>query len=495
MIAREIGRIWCGLLLAASCALAAPQPKPPKPSGAEPPAAAIGKTTRISFFGPEARDAIAVWSASGVKFALVADHQPGRSTFDVQVPPGSRPGLIPMRLISPKGMSGLMALMLEDLPIVAKHEGNHSPTSAQPISFPCAVEGTCDPQERDYYAFDANAGQQIGVDVMAARLGSSMDPVVRLLDANGRELVWCDDDPAAAPDSRFVFTTPSAGRYLLELRDVNYDGGGAYHYHLRLGDFAPDARELETKAGENEPNDTAARANPLTIPGTISGRFDKAGDVDHFRFEARKGERLEFRALTRSLHSPCDAALAILKPDGSILARSKPAEAEDGVVIHTFAEPGTFLLRVSEITGASGQEMFYRLSAQRAGGAFSLSLETDAVVAAPGGRVSLKVAATRAKDYKGPIELSARCADLTLGNARGTIAAGKTEGELSFELPANVTPQTLHALTIEGHPAGKADTAPVMAGTTPALKRNFPRLLYPMPEFDGQLALWVYPAK
>jgi len=47
-----------------------------------------------------------------------------------------------------------------------------------------------------------------------SRTGSAspLDPVVRLLDAAGKELVYCDDDPATGSDARVCFTSPATGR-------------------------------------------------------------------------------------------------------------------------------------------------------------------------------------------------------------------------------------------------------------------------------------------
>src|SRR5262249_20087413 len=42
---------------------------------------------------------------------------------------------------------------------------------------------------------------------------------------------------------------------------------------------------------EKEPNDTAATAQPLTLPTVLCGRFDRPGDADWYRFSARAGEQ------------------------------------------------------------------------------------------------------------------------------------------------------------------------------------------------------------
>jgi hypothetical protein len=479
------------LLLLLSLPLHAAPPKPPPAMRANPPAAAIGKTTRITFTGPGAADATGLWTPINLNFTRIPSDQSRASVFDIQIPAENKAGLIPLRLTGPKGISGLMMLMLDDLPAVPKHPGNNSLAHAQRIEFPSAVDGACEEMAFDYYRFAGKKGQRIWVDVVAGRIGSSLDAIVRLLDSAGHELAYCDDDPATAPDPRFAFVLPANGDYILEIRDVNYDGGTIFHYRLRLGDSSIMPPVLPDKHQEIEPNDSPSTASPLSIPGTISGRFDRVGDVDHFRFSAAKGEKIDFRSRTRSLNSPCDAVLQICKIDGTVLARSKPSDPAEGSVEYDFVEPGEYVLRVAELSGAGGQGLLYQIIAGPALPPFTLSIESENLAAKPAGHVTVKVTATRAKEYKAAIALSAVCPDLSLAAMAGTIPEGKTEGQLTFDLPADAEAGTLHVLRILGRPVAKPNSNPAIAATTAALKKNFPRLLYPAPDFDGTAALWV----
>src|SRR6185369_10819380 len=92
--------------------------------------------------------------------------------------------------------------------------------------------------------FPARKGERLSFEVMAQRLGSSLDPLVRLLDATGRELFFCEDTPGAGVDCRFSYRFPSNGHYVIELRVTRYDGGRAYRYRLRIGDFPLDPAPL-----------------------------------------------------------------------------------------------------------------------------------------------------------------------------------------------------------------------------------------------------------
>ena len=72
---------------------------------------------------------------------------------------------------------------------------------------------------------------------------------------------------------------------------------------------------------ESEPNDEPGKAGRVATPGGVSGRIGRDGDVDHFRFEARKGERLIVEVFGRRLGTPVDPVIEIV--DG----RGKPCPA------------------------------------------------------------------------------------------------------------------------------------------------------------------------
>ena len=66
-----------------------------------------------------------------------------------------------------------------------------------------------------------------------------------------------------------------------------------------------------TEIAEAEPNDTAAQAQPVALPGTLSGRIGKPGDVDRFAFTVKRNERFNFRVLAASLHSLLAARIRV----------------------------------------------------------------------------------------------------------------------------------------------------------------------------------------
>jgi hypothetical protein len=387
------------------------------------------------------------------------------------------------------------------------------------------------------------------VEVVAARLGSQLDPVVRLLDARGNELAAVDDTPGVGPDCRFAHTFAADGEYVLEVRDSNYAGGADFHYRLRVGDFplaavpfppgagrgaqttftffGPDCAgaaratppptatgkqmRLSTRyegdrgkaggsgfvtaavgeydeAAEAEPNDAPESATPPGgLPVTLNGRLDPAGDRDFYQLAVKKGQRLRLSARTRSLGSPCDVRLQLFKPDGTKLAESKVEGAGEGTLDATFPDDGPYRLLVEDLNRAGGPGLAYRVTVEPYKPGFDLSVDTDRVNARPGETAELKVTCVR-RDYAGPITLSAEGAGLT---SEGTIPAGKNEGILKLKAPPARPAGGWLPFKIVGAADINGEKIAAAASTMAALRRLYPRLLYPPDEADGVLALGV----
>ncbi len=75
----------------------------------------------------------------------------------------------------------------------------------------------------------------MNVEVFARRLGSDLDPVLRVTGPDGHEFAYGDDMPGAEGDTQLQFTAAVDGEYRIEVRDVRYSGGARHFFHLRLG--------------------------------------------------------------------------------------------------------------------------------------------------------------------------------------------------------------------------------------------------------------------
>ena len=93
--------------------------------------------------------------------------------------------------------------------------------------------------------------------------------------------------------------------------------GGRWPYATR-NVVAADGRQVV----EQETNDDRSQAQELAVPGGASGRIGHDGDVDFYRFRARKGETLVVEVFGRRLGSPIDSVVQILDARGKPIPRA-----------------------------------------------------------------------------------------------------------------------------------------------------------------------------
>ena len=323
-----------------------------------------------------------------------------------------------------------------------------------------------DGAESDYYQFSVEAGQRISCEVLSARLASDADPVVRLLDSDGDELLLVDDDASHGPDPRFQYQFERAGNYFLEVRDNRFRTGG--RCRLRIGDFplvsvpyplggrlgstcqfqfagtaaigvqpvllqlpnASDRRKLTIGAKylgarsssiatlvvsslperlEVEPNDSAVDATTVILPCALNGRLQRKRDRDYYSFPAKKGQAYAFRAVSRELGSPSVPLMRIHDVEGKQIAETEVTNVGDLTLRHRFQADGVYCLSVEDLLRRSGPEHAYRVEVEPDIG-FELSLKTEKgstslSLPANGGAVKMPVQVGR-HGYDGPIQLS-----------------------------------------------------------------------------------------
>jgi len=120
---------------------------------------------------------------------------------------------------------------------------------AQELKLPVVVNGRISqPGERDYYVFEGKKGQEIVAEVVARRLRSPLDSLLRIIDPDGNVVAFSDDhaDPLNRgslthhADSYLTATLPVDGRYYVQLADAQAQGGFNHAYRLRLSEPQPD---------------------------------------------------------------------------------------------------------------------------------------------------------------------------------------------------------------------------------------------------------------
>jgi hypothetical protein len=445
---------------------------------------------------------------------------PGKLRVRIEVPRDAPLGFGALRLATLRGVSNLRLFCIDDLPQVMENNTNHSPAMAQPVPIPCVVVGRADAETTDCFKVTVTAGQRLSFEVLGRRLGSAFDPQISLIDPRtGREVPagYSNDAPGLQTDARLTHTFKEAGDYVLAVRDVSYRGGGDFDYRLRIGDFpcATTPLPLAAKRGskatirfagpnvdgvapvevvvpndpttpaiqvtprggngldgwpvslalsdldeslEQEPNNEPAKANRLTVPGAVTGRFQDKGDKDYFILALKKGTRYILEAHTHEHYSPTEVYMTLRDAKGNQIQVTNPMAAAR--LDFTPPADGDYLLEVEHLYSWGGPDEVYRLSVTPHEPGFDLTLPTDRLDVAPGSSVSVPVYLTR-HDYNGPIEISVSGVSGVSGTA--TIAAGanpppnQPAATLSLSAAADLAPgpRLLHIqgkATINGKP-------------------------------------------
>jgi hypothetical protein len=542
----------------------------------DPLALAPGKTVELTLYGQSLQDARRLWTTftARCEFLAPADESSKKGEkllCRVTVPRDAQVGIGAMRLVTGEGVSNPVLVMLDDLPTVTEPSDNHTTELAQSIEWPAAVDGQCDPVQEDFFQFHAAAGQRLSLEVVSQRLGSKLDSLLRLLSADGQEIVQIDDAAGGGGDSRLTHTFAAEGDYLLALRDVRYAGGGDFRYRLRVGTFplitaaypaggrsgevisfelnddAWDAAEplhvaLPVVAGsarlfsfgvpsagdagsgwfqaevnpgseslELEPNDSVTNATEARFPGAFNGRFDKPGDHDHFKFHAKKGQRVHCVAKTRQLGSPCDLYMSLHKADGSQLEVAR--QGMQTTLNAEIPEDGDYVLHVEDLLTplpvpvrdrergdpgtrdrdegfeiASGH--VYRVDTTETYSGFSLSTEHAQYTAPQGGTVVIKVLAQR-RGYNGPIELAVE------GLGDGAMLEGNTldggETLLKLTLPESIRQGELRHAKLVGKAKVGDEIVSVSANQRELLRTVFPNVTSLPTELENSIAIGIGP--
>ncbi len=161
---------------------------------------------------------------------------------------GKKPGVYPVSVRAKGMVSNQVPFVVDTLPECLEKEPNGELGQAQKVTLPIIINGRIDqPGDWDIFSFAARAGSQIVAEVYARRLDSPLDSVLKLTDAQGRQLAFNDDheDKGAGlnthyADSYLTATVPADGTYYLHLGDAQHKAGAEYAYRLRISPPRPD---------------------------------------------------------------------------------------------------------------------------------------------------------------------------------------------------------------------------------------------------------------
>ena len=347
------------------------KPKPPALNKATPNSAMRGQMVRVRLEGQNL-DGGAEVTANLPGFKAVA--APGGTAaaldVDVTIPADAAAGQYQLTVKTPSGTSGPLSFIVDRFNPVTEVAPNDSPRTGQSVTLPATVVGAIGKAgDGDYYRFDAKAGQEVGVQMLTAAVGSKLEPVLELTDADGKVV-------AESASGLLGYTCPTAGAYAVGVRDRDYRGDATMFYRLNIGDIpivtgvfplgvqrggeadiqvegvhlgpnrtvhvkapadaavgsrlpvpiappgGPPLGDPSVVVGEFPEVTPAADGALIPTPGTANGRIDRPGATATYRFQAKKGRTLFLEVNARQLGSPLDSTIEILDSAGKPLPRA-----------------------------------------------------------------------------------------------------------------------------------------------------------------------------
>jgi hypothetical protein len=195
----------------------------------------------------------------------------------------------------PAMVANPVAFAVDSLPECPEKEPNDDKSRAQRVKTPVIVNGRIDKSgDTDVFRVEGKEGEEFVAEVVARRLNSPLDSVLKLTDADGKEIAFNDDhtDKGAGltthhADSYIRATFPKSGAYYLHLSDTQQHGGADHAYRLCLGPPQPD---FELRIVPSSINTRVAATTPFTVYALRKDGFD--GDITLSLRDAPEGFRL-----------------------------------------------------------------------------------------------------------------------------------------------------------------------------------------------------------
>jgi hypothetical protein len=458
--------VAAGLLSPPSLHAASPSLGSITPYGAQ-----RGTEVEVSFNGARLADAqqILLYSPGVAVQSLEATDNAVKTKLAIAA--DCRLGQHAMRVRAATGTSELRTFYVGALPEIKEAEPNSEFTSPQKIALDTTVNGVVENEDVDYFQVEAKKGERITAEIEGIRLGYSFfDPYVAILDIQRFELSSSDDAALVWQDGVASIVAPEDGSYVIQVRETAYGGSGGAMYRLHVGRFprpratvpaggkfgeSVDVRLLGDVAGERvqkltlpagptakfglfaqdehgtapspnvfrlsdlgnvleaEPNADAATATPFEPPMALGGVISEPGDIDCFKFTAKKGQQFDVRVLARGIRSPLDPVLNINRIGGAGVAGNDDSGGPDSYVRLAVPEDDQYVIYVQDHLRKGGPDYAYRVEIAPVKPRLVMGLPerqqfVDITVDVPqGNRTAALVSASRA-DFGGDLAVDIR---------------------------------------------------------------------------------------
>lgn len=140
----------------------------------------------------------------------------------------------------------------------------------------------------------------------------------------------------------------------VQLRAIG-PSGGSDPYTLLVRDELP-------AVGEKEPNDGFEQAQPLTVPSAVEGTIKTERDVDVYKFEGKKGDKLRIEVQASRFGSPVDAMIVLYDADRRVVDSADDTDkSADPVLRVDLPRDGAYYVSVIDAHDLGGSNFGYRL--------------------------------------------------------------------------------------------------------------------------------------
>ncbi|MEQ1826101.1 MAG: PPC domain-containing protein [Pirellula sp.] len=437
------------------------------------------------------------------------------------------------RVRNSQGVSNWLNFVIGDLPEVVEDEIDGAPLPVQ-VQLPITINGRIFPREDvDIWSFEALTGSSYTCEVMAERFGSPLDSHLTLLGPDGRVII--DNEDHFGKDPLLHFTATESGLHQVRIHDVNFGGLQHYVYRLTITDAPyvesiyplggkrgakvafqvagqnipassvqctlPDQSPLpnentwmtqfdvggepsnpvlldlseDSELLESEPNDLSlniAERELVQCPIVLNGRIDRNGDIDRWRFAARKNQQFNMEVHASRLGSRLDSVLSVYSMAGKEIATNDDIEKGQSDSKLSFKAPDDAIYEIAirdRFAKRGGEAYAYRLSLRRSEEVpdFELTAALDFLNVPRKADVKFKVKVLRKNGMTGAISIDVQGLPEGVTVTGNTIADKKNETDLVFHA-TETAKLDVRELTLVGQStvAGQPITRPVIRQRT-----------------------------
>jgi hypothetical protein len=218
----------------------------------------------------------------------------------------------------------------------------------------------------------------------------------------------------------------------------------------------------------------APTGQPIAVPSIVAGRIEKPADADRFTFEAKAGQQLTFEVIARRAQSELDCYLRILNDKGA--AVSEADDLTSGRVMHqdslienwTAPADGKYTAEVRDLHQRGGPQYTYALSVTPSQPYYTLEVDTDKTLLAPGVKAPFYVKVVRKNGFAGEVQLAVDGLPAGVTAVCGKILAGGADGCIILEAAPDA-PVGAANLRITGTATHSVKDAPALQLTAVAM--------------------------